>query len=149
MNKFEVKNATHIVFKIKDAINALTDEEIEEHERILSKIALYRESVHKVSYPEYYVVNKDEPYAKTVFNAIKNGEEEKLVKEIIHSLELYDFIIKNNFDWYMVSSITSDGTVTCQSMVDNEFYTISQMNLDNNAKVIKHAEYRNLAKSLF
>lgn len=77
MNKFEYKTDTHVVIKRNDALTLLTVGEQIQLANILEKIRLKRFTAGKNPKPEYYIVNKDEPYADKIFEEIRKGEEAK------------------------------------------------------------------------
>lgn len=76
MNKFIEKKDTHIVIKKEDAITLITADETVQLANILEKIDNKRHENGKKT-NSYLVVNRDEPYAHLVFEAIKEGELEK------------------------------------------------------------------------
>jgi hypothetical protein len=71
---FKRKETSHIVLKLADVRAALTVEEQDELMRLGEKVALYRESTLRNGFPNYYVVNADEPYAPAILEMIKCGE---------------------------------------------------------------------------
>ena len=76
MEKFEVKQGTHIVLKVADVEKYLTDNQKYQLKRIQTVIEYGRiESKKKLN--DYYVVNLDEPYADKIYEVIKNGEIKK------------------------------------------------------------------------
>jgi len=73
MKTFEIKKGTHIVIKIEDAEEYLTESEARFLNSILDKIDRGRKAYHKKK-NEYLIVNTDEPYANKVMQVIKEGE---------------------------------------------------------------------------
>ena len=78
MKEFEIKDGTHVVFKIKDIVSYTTEPHEKginhELEEIHRKIAKGREESGRDPFPSYYVINKDEPYADEIFDVIRRGE---------------------------------------------------------------------------
>ncbi len=70
MNKFN----THIVIKREDVLKYLTDAQRQALEDILQTIGYHRAEDNKKSYNDYYICNKDEPYAEMVHGVIVGGE---------------------------------------------------------------------------
>ena len=67
---------THIVIKRLDAITYLTDEENMIFNMLYQKIVEGRKAEGKPE-AEYYICNKDEPYAEEVIELIKKRDSEK------------------------------------------------------------------------
>lgn len=72
------KENTHIVIKHEDILKYLTESEQVALECIMDKITHGREKDKKKPINYYYVVNKDEPYAKVIHDIILGGEAGKL-----------------------------------------------------------------------
>jgi len=77
MSKFKEKPNTHIVIKRADVLTLITAEEALQLANIMQKIEDKRYEQGKKIRQSYLVVNKDEPYAKDVYEIIKEGELEK------------------------------------------------------------------------
>ncbi len=77
MKEFVEKKGTHIVLKNEDTFNCLNVFENVVLCEILKKVSSYRELKGKNPFPEYYIVNVDEPYANLVLEVIKYGEKNK------------------------------------------------------------------------
>jgi hypothetical protein len=77
MKKFEEKRGTHVVLKVEDIEGALDDTQQLEFAKLTSFIAGYRRAKGKEPYPEYIVINKDEPYKSVVMDALEQGEKSK------------------------------------------------------------------------
>ena len=74
MKKFEVKDSTHIVFKVEDLEKYLSSELKGKLGAIMGFVFNGRERDGKSPKNKYYICNVDEPYAKEVLSAIKDGE---------------------------------------------------------------------------
>jgi len=74
---FVEKKETHLVFKWDDIERHLSESQIIELARMMKDIRNGRIQEGKAAENEYYVVNKDEPYAAAVFEVIKVCEENK------------------------------------------------------------------------
>ena len=72
MKQFEIKDDTHIVLKVEDVEQLSTHDQFNLH-MIIENVKKLRTSQGK-KINAYYVVNRDEPYAEKVFDAIKSGE---------------------------------------------------------------------------
>ena len=68
------KENTHVVIKREDILKYLKEPEQIVLEKMCNKIIRGREKDHKNPNNEYYVVNKDEPYAEVVYGIIIGGE---------------------------------------------------------------------------
>lgn len=68
------KSYTHIVIKKEDALKYLTTVEYQSLETILAIISEGRAEDNKKPVNEYYICNKDEPYAEMVHGVIYAGE---------------------------------------------------------------------------
>lgn len=65
---------THVVIKREDILKYLEEPEQITLEKMLNKIICGRAKDNKKSVNDYYVVNKDEPYAEVVHGIIIGGE---------------------------------------------------------------------------
>ena len=74
---------THVVIKREDILKYLEEPEQIALEEMLNKITRSRAKDNKKPTNNYYVVNKDEPYAEVVHGIIIGGEavKEHLVEE--------------------------------------------------------------------
>lgn len=72
-----LKNNTHIVIKNTDAKKYLSEEEYQMLEKMLCKIGEGRIKDNKKPVNDYYICNKDEPYAEMVHGVIIGGEYQK------------------------------------------------------------------------
>lgn len=68
------KKNTHLVVKIEDILKYLEEPEQITLEEMLNKISRGRAKDNKNPCNNYYVVNKDEPYAEVVHGIIIGGE---------------------------------------------------------------------------
>lgn len=73
----ELKKYTHDVFKQKDLLEYLTNEQTKHYMEISYAIMLGRMEAGKNPENHYLVCNTDEPYADRVRKAILDGEDEK------------------------------------------------------------------------
>lgn len=71
------KNYTHIVIKKEDVLKYLTEVEYQSLENILVTISRGRTEDNKKPINDYYICNKDEPYAEMVHGVIIGGEYQK------------------------------------------------------------------------
>lgn len=74
MSNIIKKENTHVVVKREDILKYLEEPEQIALEEMLNKIILGRTLDHKKPINNYYVVNKDEPYAEVVRGIIIGGE---------------------------------------------------------------------------
>jgi len=74
--EFQIKQGTHIVIKVDDIKKYLNEFEKRVLMNSIKKIEECRLSEQK-QLNDYYVVNRDEPYATSVFLEIVNGEMKK------------------------------------------------------------------------
>ena len=65
---------THIVIKREDALKYLTEVEYQTLEEFLKTIIRGRAKDNKSPINNYYICNKDEPYAEVVHGVIIGGE---------------------------------------------------------------------------
>jgi D-alanyl-D-alanine dipeptidase len=72
----EIKEKTHVVLKLKD-IAYLSPSLQADLRHICRKVIELRDIMQKEPNPEYFVVNKDEPYAEKILEAILEGERNK------------------------------------------------------------------------
>ena len=75
------KYNTHTVIKNSDINQFLTQTEKDILTVITSKICDCREKDGRRYSPDYYICNRDEPYANKVLRVILNGESDKEVSE--------------------------------------------------------------------
>lgn len=73
----KIKENTHIVIKKEDAKKYLSEEEFQELEKMLCKIGEGRIKENKKPVNEYYICNKDEPYAEMAREVIIGVEYQK------------------------------------------------------------------------
>lgn len=66
LQDFKEKKLKYFVLKAEDFLNALNDEEIDIFNRMLKKHEMWRVKKGKTEYNQYWVVNRDEPYADQV-----------------------------------------------------------------------------------
>lgn len=71
------KENMYVVFKREDALQYLTEIELQSLEHILLTIEQGRVSDGKKPFNQYYVCNVDEPYAQVVHGVIIGGEATK------------------------------------------------------------------------
>lgn len=74
MSNIIKKENTHVVVKREDILKYLEEPEQIALEEMLNKIIRGRAKDHKKPINNYYVVNKDEPYAEVVHGIIIGGE---------------------------------------------------------------------------
>lgn len=74
MSNIIKKENTHVVVKREDILKYLEEPEQIALEEMLNKIIRGRTIDHKKPINNYYVVNKDEPYAEVVRGIIIGGE---------------------------------------------------------------------------
>jgi len=73
MFEFKEKTGFYYVFKVED-FEKLPPLQAQDVRIALTEIAKIRSKEGKPSFNEYYVINKDEPYADRIFNVIKEEE---------------------------------------------------------------------------
>ncbi len=77
MSNIIEKENTHVVVKMEDIFKYLEEPEQIALEKMLNKIIRGRVKDHKKPINNYYVVNKDEPYAEVLHGIIIGGESVK------------------------------------------------------------------------
>lgn len=83
-----IKKNTHIVLKKDDIDNYLNQEEICWLDKIMTSIQMTRKEEGKPLNNQYYICNKDEPYADTVLQVILDGEDKKIKRvKTVHELK--------------------------------------------------------------
>ena len=85
MDNIKVKYGTHMVFKIGDLEEALSQEELQQLWDIKRTVKEWREEKGK-STDGYLVVNRDEPYAGRIQVAILSGERSKKLDKMFEEL---------------------------------------------------------------
>lgn len=79
MENVKEKIDTHIVIKKEDALKYLEEAEQVALEDMIAKIIQGRAEDHKSPVNQYYICNKDEPYAEVVHGVIMGGEAGQLL----------------------------------------------------------------------
>lgn len=72
--KLKIRGLKFFVIKIDDLFEALDDRNIECFDKLLGAIEYYRIKKGKDPNNNYYIVNRDEPYANEVKNIIEENE---------------------------------------------------------------------------
>lgn len=70
MQKSEVKKDTHVVLKIEDLVDCLTEEQHLMLQDIIETIKSHKEKHGEPTTNEYIIVNKDEPYADLILEMV-------------------------------------------------------------------------------
>ena len=88
------KENTHIVIKRKDVLEYLEESEQIALEEMINKIVRGRAKSRKKPVNEYYIVNKDEPYAEVVHGIIIGGEADLYLDNLLKTVKKKGILVE-------------------------------------------------------